>query len=394
MAKIVKAIVAIAVAVAIPFVAPAIAGAIGASTAVAGVASALGVSGGVAASGVAFGTAATIGTTIASAGVGAVLGAVNAKVTGGDVKTGALLGGLGGGIGGYTTQVAANAANAGNVGLNTSSGVSGTTATSAQLNAAPGATTAALDTAGKTGLAVTGTALDGGVTLANGATVTATGALVQPTITQAVTTGLTSTITQLTNPDTLLRITTLALAADPDITGLSAGEQELVALRKAELQQMATENRALFEAQVANAEALMQAADQQAANPEGAYAETKIRTERQLEEETRGQSADRAAATRRAGLIDSTVTGTIAAASEQERGDAAQMRYRTAANSALPDAAPQGYAGLAMPMYNDLAERRRQAQNDLVYGVGRTLGVGDLTGRKNNELFGSITGNA
>ena len=384
MAKIVKAVVAIAVAVAIPFVAPAIAGAIGASGVVAGVATSLG------ASAISATAAATIGTTIASAGVGAVLGAVNAKVTGGDVKTGALLGGLGGGIGGYTTQVAANAANAGNVGLSTSSGASGTTATSAQLNAAPGATTAALDTAGKTGLAVTGTALDGGVTLANGATVTATGALVQPTITQAVTTGLTSTITQLTNPDTLLRITTLALAADPDITGLSAGEQELVALRKAELQQMATENRALFEAQVANAEALMQAADQQAANPEGAYAETKIRTERQLEEETRGQSADRAAATRRAGLIDSTVTGTIAAASEQERGDAAQMRYRTAANSALPDAAPQGYAGLAMPMYNDLAERRRQAQNDLVYGVGRTLGVGDLTGRKDNELFGAI----
>ena len=384
MAKIVKAVVAIAVAVAIPFVAPAIAGAIGASTAVASVATSLG------ASAISATAAATIGTTIASAGVGAVLGAVNAKVTGGDVKTGAILGVLGGGIGGYTTQVAANAANAGTAGLNTSSGASGTTATSAQLNAAPGATTAALDTAGKTGLAVTGTALDGGVTLANGATVTATGALVQPTITQAVTTGLTSTITQLTNPDTLLRITTLALAADPDITGLSAGEQELVALRKAELQQMATENRALFEAQVANAEALMQAADQQAANPEGAYAETKIRTERQLEEETRGQSADRAAATRRAGLIDSTVTGTIAAASEQERGDAAQMRYRTAANSALPDAAPQGYAGLAMPMYNDLAERRRQAQNDLVYGVGRTLGVGDLTGRKDNELFGAI----
>ena len=384
MAKIVKAVVAIAVAVAIPFVAPAIAGAIGASTAVASVATSLG------ASAISATAAATIGTTIASAGVGAVLGAVNAKVTGGDVKTGAILGGLGGGIGGYTTQVATNAANATNAGLNTSSGASGTTATSTQLNAAPGATNAALNTASQTGLAVTGTAVDGGVTLANGATVTATGALVQPTITQAVTTGLTSTITQLTNPDTLLRITTLALAADPDITGLSAGEQELVALRKAELQQMATENRALFEAQVANAEALMQAADQQAANPEGAYAETKIRTERQLEEETRGQSADRAAATRRAGLIDSTVTGTIAAASEQERGDAAQMRYRTAANSALPDAAPQGYAGLAMPMYNDLAERRRQAQNDLVYGVGRTLGVGDLTGRKDNELFGAI----
>ena len=367
MAKVVKAIVAIAVAVAIPFVAPAIAGAIGASTAVASVATSLG------ASAISATAAATIGTTIASAGVGAVLGAVNAKVTGGDVKTGALLGGLGGGIGGYTSATA---------GLNTANAP---VTEGAAANVTPEMTVAAKNA----GTTITSVAADGTAVLANGGTV-AVGANVAtaPTITQAVTTGLTSTITQLTNPDTLLRITTLALAADPDITGLSAGEQELVALRKAELQQMATENRALFEAQVANAEALMQAADQQAANPEGAYAETKIRTERQLEEETRGQSADRAAATRRAGLIDSTVTGTIAAASEQERGDAAQMRYRTAANSALPDAAPQGYAGLAMPMYNDLAERRRQAQNDLVYGVGRTLGVGDLTGRKDNELFG------
>jgi len=388
MAKVLKAVVAIAVAVAIPFVAPAIAASLGASAALTTVATSLG------ASAISATAAATIGTTIASAGVGAVLGAVNAKVTGGDVKTGALLGGLGGGIGGYTSAVATNAANAGNVGLNTSSGASGTTATSAQLNAAPGATTAALNTAGQTGLAVTGTAVDGGVTLANGATVTAAGALVQPTITQAVTTGLTSTITQLTNPDTLLRITTLALAADPDITGLTNEEVQLVELRKAELQRMATENRALFEQQVANAAALMQSAEQQAANPEGAYAETKIRTERDLAEDTRGQSSDRAAATRRAGLIDSTNTATIAAAAEQERGDAAQMRYRTAANQALPDAAPQGYAGLAMPMYSDLAERRRQAQNDLVYGVGSAFGVGDLTGSKNKELFGSITGNA
>ena len=66
-----KTIVAIAIAVAIPVVAPKIALALGSSS------------------------------ILASAGVGAVMGAAGAKLTGGDWRTGALMGGLGGGIGSW-----------------------------------------------------------------------------------------------------------------------------------------------------------------------------------------------------------------------------------------------------------------------------------------------------
>ena len=44
----------------------------------------------------------TVGAVVSSAIVGAGLGAITAKVTGGDVKAGAISGLIGGGIGGYT----------------------------------------------------------------------------------------------------------------------------------------------------------------------------------------------------------------------------------------------------------------------------------------------------
>jgi hypothetical protein len=70
-------VIGIAAAVAVPFAAPAISSAIGLS--------------------------ATIGATAGSALTGATLGALSAKVTGGDVTRGAIMGGIGGGIGGYTS---------------------------------------------------------------------------------------------------------------------------------------------------------------------------------------------------------------------------------------------------------------------------------------------------
>ena len=372
MAKAVKAVVAVAIAVAIPFVAPAIAASIGASAALTSVATTLG------AGAISTTAAATIGTTIASAGVGAVLGAANAKVTGGDVKTGALMGGLTGGFGGYTSATA---------GLNTANAP---VAEGAAANVTP-EMTAAANNAGTT---ITSVAADGTAVLANGGTVAA-GANVAtaPTITGALKAGLTTTIANITSPETLGRLTVLALAENPDVTGLSAEEAELVQLRKAELQRMASENRALFEQQVLSAQEFMQAAGQQGANPEAAYAETKIRTERELAEDTRGLSSDRAASIRRGAQIGSTEAATVAAAAEQERGSAAQMRLRQAGLSALPTAAPEGYAGLATPLYADLAERRRQAQGDLVYGTSRALGLGDIGGSSNKSssgLYGNI----
>lgn len=96
-----KKLVAVVAAVAIPFAAPAIA-------------SAIGLSGAIAAAGV----SATVASVAGSAIVGAGLGAISAKVTGGDVKRGAIFGAIGGGIGGYT--YAQNPANAAQIGGQTS----------------------------------------------------------------------------------------------------------------------------------------------------------------------------------------------------------------------------------------------------------------------------------
>jgi hypothetical protein len=194
---------------------------------------------------------------------------------------------------------------------------------------------------------------------------------------------LNTAVAGLTNPQTLANLTLLAATSDPDISGLTAEEQQLFELRKAELERMAVENRDLFEQQVAAAQRFMDMAEQQAPDPEQAFAETKIRAERQLAEETRGMSGERAEAARRRSRIRSAEAGAVAAAAEEERGGAAQQRLMQAGLSNLPTAVPEGYAGLALPMYEDLAERRRQAQADLVYGTRRAL---QPTG-----MFGGIT---
>jgi hypothetical protein len=65
------------------------------------------------------------------------------------------------------------------------------------------------------------------------------------------------------------------------------------------------------------------------------------------------------------------------------------MRLRQAGLSALPTASPEGYAGLASPYFQDLAERKRQAQADLVYGASRVMGIG---GGTSSGLYGGIGG--
>jgi len=85
MSKSVKTIVAVAAAIAIPFAAPYIASSIGMSAAI----------------GTAVGSA-TAGSVIGGAIVGAGLGAAKGAILGEDVGRSALMGGLGGGIGGYT----------------------------------------------------------------------------------------------------------------------------------------------------------------------------------------------------------------------------------------------------------------------------------------------------
>ena len=138
----VKKVIAVVAAVAIPIAAPIIASSIAASTVLGATVSAA--------------MATTAGAVVSSAIVGAGLGAVTAKVTGGNVKAGAISGLIGGGIGGYTA-----AAKPGMFGNPAAS--STTTATSSGL---PQVQNASLNTTtgGTTGTTLSNT---GGATLQN-----------------------------------------------------------------------------------------------------------------------------------------------------------------------------------------------------------------------------------
>jgi hypothetical protein len=159
---------------------------------------------------------------------------------------------------------------------------------------------------------------------------------------------------------------------DADImAGLSPQEVELVEMRKQELQRIASTNMSLFEQQVMAAQNFLQQAEQQGPNPEQAYAETKIAAERQLAEESRGLGREQASAIQRRGAIRGATVGATAAAAEESRGRTAQTQLMQAGLTALPTAAPEGYAGLALPMYQDLAERRRQQDAEQAFAMGQ-----------------------
>ena len=327
MSKGVKKVLGVVAAIAAPFVAPAIAGAIG------------------------------ISSTLGTAAVGAGLGAAASAISGGDPLLGALTGGLGtfaagGGFqnmfGGPQPLVAGQQS----VGGGLFGGPGMTTGT--PLYAQPGMTGAGLLPPAAT---ATGTAANVGAGLTGAGAATTRQTVLQ------------SGIAALTDPGTLARIT--LLAATGDMTGLSAAEEELVNLRKQELQEIAATNRELFDQQVEAARNFMQMAAQNAPNPQQAFAETKIATERQLAEQTRGLGAGEASLAQRRAAIRGTQTGATAAAAEEARGRETQTSLMQAGLRSLPTSAPEGYAGLALPMYEDLAERARQARADLVYGVTR-----------------------
>lgn len=343
MSKGAKKVLGVVAAIAVPFVAPAIAGAIG------------------------------ISSTLGTAAVGAGLGAATSALTGGDPLLGAVTGGLGTFAAGGGFQ---------NMFGGTQPLVAGQQSVGGGLFGGPGMTTGTplyqqagyLQGGAQSLLPPAATATGAGAGLA-GAGLSGAGAGYLEAGTAAAAgagqTALQSGIAALTDPATLARIT--LLAATGDMTGLSAAEEELVNLRKQELQEIAATNQELFDQQVEAARNFMQMAAQNAPNPQQAFAETKIATERQLAEQTRGLGAGEASLAQRRAAIRGTQTGATAAAAEEERGRRTQTQLMQAGMGALPTSAPEGYAGLALPMYEDLAERARQARADLTYGVTRAI---------------------
>lgn len=340
----VKKIVTVAAMIAVPYAAPALSGAIGLSAGISSAAASVGLNSAL---------AGTIGNVVGNAITGSVIGGLTTKAAGGSYATGRDLGMATGALSGLTqpTLTSSREVASANFGGTPQNVVTQTPTLAGQYNL-------------NQGLNVDGSAIAAANTAAAGSTAAASGV------------NLTSALKNLTSPDTLMRITTLALAESPDVSGLSPEEAQLVQQRKAELAEMARTNKSLFDQQVAMANEFLQASKQAQANPAGAYAETAIQTERQIAENTRGLSSDAAAAVARQAKIAGSAAGSVAAAAETDRGQAAGLRFQQAALDYMPDSAPEGAAGLTLPLMQDLAERRRQAQSDLVYGTTSAFGYG------------------
>jgi len=353
MSKGIKKVLGIVAAIAIPFAAPMIAGALGASAALAGTG---------------FGT--FLGTAGGSALTGAALGGLSSAATGGDPLRGAIFGGIGGfaGGGGFNNmfggaQTLPGQASTGSLATGQTTGAGLTVGQGGGASLLPGATTTAAQATG----AAAGTAgAAGGV----GGFLSKIG------------TGI------LNNPAGMAQLAMTVYGATP---------QELTPAELANLEELkglAETNRELFDQKVMQANEMMQMARQQAPNPEQAFAQTKIATERQLAENTRGMGSDEAAYARRQAGIRSSQTGATAAAAEEARGTQAQTQTAQAAYGMLPSQAPQGAAGLSMPIWQSLEDRRYDYTRDLARASGDLLGGvpsnNDSNKSTNSSMYGNI----
>lgn len=319
MSKGVKRVLGVVAAAVVPFVAPAMAGAIGISSA------------------------------LGTAALGAGLGVAAAGLSGGNPLLGAALGGLGtfAASGGFQNMF-------GGPGATSTTAVSGPMSSSPRPiarpaglgGAAPAVTSAAPAVAGGVTTGVTTGAATGGL-----------GGFFQR-VGQGI----------LNNPAGVAQLAMTVFGRPPqDLTPAEVANLD-------ELKELAETNRELFEQRVRGANEMIQMAAQQAPNPQQAFAETKIATERQLAEQTRGLGADEAALAQRRAAIRGTQTGATAAAAEEERGRRTQTGLLQQGYGMLPDEAPQGAAGLSMPIWQSLQDRRDQYYRDLARASGDLFG--------------------
>lgn len=299
----------------------------------------------------AFGVSSTLGTAL----IGAGIGAAGSALAGGNPLVGAAIGGFGAyaANGGFNNMFGGIGGGGGTVAGQAGPAVSGATTgmTTGTPIYAQGMTTAQMMP--PTGAAAGGGGVLGGV---GGAFKSALGSML--------------------DPQALARITLAAVSGQQD--GLSSEERALVSRRKRELEEMAATNRAMFQQQLDHARDLLQQGE---ANPEQAFAQTSMTTQRQLQDAYRSAGLSERAGLRdsaqRRAAIEGTRLGTGAVAQENVR--AAQTRQ--AGLQALPQSVPEGYAGMALPLYQGLSERARQADADFRYSVTSAM----------PGLFGNIT---
>lgn len=358
MSKAVKMVVGVVASIAIPFVAPIIGASIAGLT----------------------GLSTTVGSTLA----GAAIGAGVAGATGANPLLGAVGGGFGGFMGGggfdslrsmfgtaaegatgltgagvdaaVTAPGAVSgvtAADPGALVFNTSGGFTGT-----PLPGTPGGAAIPTPTF-RSDVLLNTSGIGSAAAAAPAAAAPAAAAPAAPAATGFSLSGLAEKV--LSNPTGLAQLATVMFNKPPQ--SLTAAENQALQ----DTARLAAENQALFETRVMEARQLLQEA---VPNPEQAFAQTGMTVERRLQEAQRGRpEASQAAAERRA-AIEGTRLGTLAVAE-----DAARARAATAQGlAALPASAPQGAAGLSLPIYEGLERRRQAYSQDLARATGGLFG--------------------
>lgn len=318
-----KTIVGVAAAVAIPFAAPVIGGMLAGSAFLASVAP---------------GVATFLGSSLGAGVIGAGLGAGAAAVTGQNPLLGAALGGLGGyggalmGAGGLF------------------GGAAGPTVP---------ATGGIIDIGGATGVdAATGYMLGGS---ASGYGLAGAGAAASAAAPASLG-NIASTLAA--NPKSIGALAQLAMVMfNKDMTELTDEEKA----RLEEAAQQAATNRVLFEQMVEEARKVMQMGTP---NPEQAYANARFSADAQFDEARRGMPVGLQEANDRKAAIEATKLGTQGVASDYVQAAA----IRKVGSSMLPTMAPEGYAGLALPIYEDLYSRRNDYAEQMNKAVGGLFG--------------------
>jgi hypothetical protein len=350
MSKGVKKVVSIAAAIAIPFVAPMIAS----SAFLAGVAG-------------------TIGTTATTALAGAGLGAAKAAAFDEDVGRGALMGGIGGGITGFQAARAAQNLQAANAGLAMGPPSPALNYLSTQQAAANAAKGLAM---GPPSPALNYLATQqAGANLAGTGGVTAAGLAAQApaTFTEALRQVPATVAAKFTDPKVLADMTLRAggmlagaLAAGD---GLSPEEKTLLAAQTEELRRAQTENVALFNQRLQQAQelagesryfdpeyfGLRSARQQQVAGAQAKQAGLRGLTSAQRTSEARRYDLDTA---RNTGTAFDTGFGT---------GVSGRLQTRQSGLSAMPGSFPTSDAGYSSlySAYGNAATRRTQQAEDI-----------------------------
>ena len=407
----VKKVLAVAVAVVIPIAAPAIASSIVAS--------------GVLGTAVTAAASTTVGAAVSSAIVGAGLGAIGAKVTGGDVKAGAIAGALGGGIGGY------GSAKAGTFGT-PAGGISGTadrvlgTNFSGEAAATP-TTTPTADGLQQASLDSTLSTTPGAETLTTTPEATLQNAAYTPSgndvATQLSNSGVQEAVVQnavvapvgdvavdaatkaslgerfvsgiktagsavaqkLTDPEALANLTMqagaqlvgAALAPDPE---MPPEQRELLEMRKAELADLKNKDEAAFNAQMDAAKQYLQQAKQfdprymaiQAANKSAIEQQRKLREQERKYALSSGR--DISAAERRRMSLDAARNVSSDYDKGFMQGLEGQTKITQAGLSAIPDASKFATYTNAL---NNLTDDVRETENKM-YQQNKGKNIADL----------------